>query len=355
MNDNDVHMIEDDESYASSNLSGFSSCSEKFEDLPDGLTEEVYVAEMMRRDAYYAERRIRKNRERGIEQQQQQQQRSGNSVGSIAASQDGEGYHRRGEHRQPSDEMDVESSSSISDSSLSPEGLRDAAMERQRREYIRLQEAHLSLLLMARERLQLQQQEMKDDVYQHEPNENEDDEYGMGEQPKQQQEVRSHNEESDGSNVPKGAYKRQIEEYEWLQRKHRQKTQSSTASASSAAGVSGSQHGVGSCPSSNYAQANCQSGSDFKPEAGYTKDKELCDHQTAESKDGSAKYAKEEDEEEKDSKMPSEPRYYIATTSQNGDNTVPVTCTHCSGNLYRHSNQYGAYICEICRGLMREV
>ena len=191
---------------------------------------------------------------------------------------------------------------------------------------------------------------------QHEPNENEDDEYGMGEQPKQQQEVRSHNEESDGSNVPKGAYKRQIEEYEWLQRKHRQKTQSSTASASSAAaaGVSGSQHGVGSCPSSNYAQANRQSGSDFNPEAQYTKDQELFDHQTAGSKDGSAKYANKEDEE-KDSKMPSEPRYYIATTLQNGDNTVPVTCTHCSGNLYRHSNQYGAYICEICRGLMREI
>ena len=348
---NDVHMIEDDESYASSNISGFSSCSEKFEDLPDGLTEEVYVAEMMRRDAYYAERRIRKNRERGIEQQQ-----SDNSAGSIAASQDGdgEGYHRRGEHRQPLDEMDVESSSSISDSSLSPEGLRDAAMERQRREYIRLQEAHLSLLLMARERLQ-QQQEMKDDVSQHEPNENEDDEYGMGEQPKQQQEVRSHNEESsDSSNVPKGAYKRQIEEYQWLHRKHRQKTQSCTASASSAAGVSGSQHGVGSCPSSNYAQATSQSGSGFKPEAEYTKDQELFD-QTAGSKYGSAKYANKEEDEEKDSKMPSEPRYHIATTSQNGDNTVPVTCTHCSGNLYRHSNQYGAYICEICRGLMREV
>ena len=349
MNDNDVHMIEDDESYASSNLSGFSSCSEKFEDLPDGLTEEEYVAEMMRRDAYYAERRIRKNRERGIEQQQ----RSGNSAG-IAASQDGEGSHRRdGEHQQPSDEMDVESNSSIE--SLSPEGLRDAAMERQRREYIRLQEAHLRLLLMARGRLQQQQQEMKDDVSQHEPNENEDDEYGMGEHPKEQQEVHSHNEESsDGSNVPKGAYKRQIEEYEWLQRKHRQKTQSSTASASPSAGVSGSQHGVGSCPSSNYAQATSQSGSDFNPEAEYTKDQELFD-QTAGSKYGSAKYANKEEDEEKDSKMPSEPRYYVATTLQNGDNTVPVTCTHCNGNVYRHSNQYGTYICEICRGLLREV
>lgn len=342
-------MIEDDESHASSDISGFSSCSEKFEDLPDGLTEEVYVAEMMRRDAYYAERRIRKNRERGIEQQQQ---RSVNSAG-VAASQDGEG-HRRGEQQQPSDEMDVENSSSVGGSSLSRSEGRDTAMERQRREYNRLQEAHLNLLLLARQRLQ--QQEMEDDVSQHEPNENEDDEYGMGEQPKQQQEVHGHSESGDSSNFSKGAYKRQIEEYERLQKKHRQNTQiSNTASASSAVGVSGSHHGEGSCPSSNYAQATCQSGLEFDPEAQsqYTKDHELFD-QTAGSKDGSAKYANEE-EEEKESKMPSEPRYFLATTSQNAKNTVSVTCTHCNGNLYRPSNQYATYVCQICRGLMREV
>ena len=87
---------------------------------------------MMRRDAYYAERRIRKAREREIQQQQSQ---SGNNVGGTAASQDEEGCHRRGERQQlsPSDK-----SSSIGGLSTSHsdawEG-RDKAMERQIGEY----------------------------------------------------------------------------------------------------------------------------------------------------------------------------------------------------------------------------
>ena len=115
-------------SASSSDISGFSICSVKFDKLPDGLTEEIYYADMMRRDTYYAERRIRKAREREIQQQQSQ---SGNNVGGTAASQDEEGCHRRGERQQlsPSDK-----SSSIGGLSTSHsdawEG-RDKAMERQ--------------------------------------------------------------------------------------------------------------------------------------------------------------------------------------------------------------------------------
>ena len=302
MYSNDVHIIEDDddESYASSNISGFSSCSEKFDDLPDGLTEEIYYAEFMRRDAYYAERKIRKAREREM---QEQQQRSGNS----AASQDGDGCRRRdGDEQQPSDEMDVASSSSMGGSSLSlsshSEG-RDMAMERQISEYTRLREAHLQTW-QAQQSLQQHEMEMEEDVSQHAPNE-ESSLYGMGDRPMQQQEeVHIHNESSDSSTFSTRAYKRQIEEYQWLQRKHLQ--QSNTASASSA----------------------------------------------ARSKDNNAKYAKEG--EEKDSKIPSQRTYCLATTSQNIENTIPVTCPHCKSNLYRRSNPYLIHVCKLCRGLMRE-
>ena len=299
MYSNDVHIIEDDESYASSSISGFSSCSEKFDDLPDGLTEEIYYAEFMRRDAYYAERKIRKAREREM---QEQQQRSGNS----AASQDGDG-RRRHDEQQPSDEMDVASSSSMGGSSLSlsshSEG-RDMAMERQISEYNRLREAHLQTW-QAQQSLQQHEMEMEEDVSQHAPNE-ESSLYGMGDRPMQQQEeVHSHNESSDSSSFSTRAYKRQIEEYQWLQRKHSQQSNTATAFASSASG----------------------------------------------SKDDNARYAKEG--EEKDSKM-AQRTYCLATTSQSIENTIPVTCSHCKSNLYRRSNPYLIHVCELCRGLMRE-
>ena len=44
------------------------------------LTEEICYSDMMRRDAYYAERRIRKAREWEIQQQQSQ---SVNNVGAV--------------------------------------------------------------------------------------------------------------------------------------------------------------------------------------------------------------------------------------------------------------------------------
>ena len=85
------------------------------------------------------------------------------------------------------------------------------------------------------------------------------------------------------------------------------------------------------------------------------KDQEFCDN-IARSKCNNAAPAHAKEEEEKDS-IPSQPRlsrYYLATTSWDVDNTIPVTCSHCNSNLYRRSNPYLIYVCELCRGLMRE-
>ena len=85
------------------------------------------------------------------------------------------------------------------------------------------------------------------------------------------------------------------------------------------------------------------------------KDQEFCDN-IARSKCNNAAPAHAKEEEEKDS-IPSQPRlsrYYLATTWWDVDNTIPVTCSHCNSNLYRRSNPYLIYVCELCRGLMRE-